>query len=86
MNKIIKILLTLQLGLFFTNVCNYLMLLNTEFYKYFLLKNNKTDSDVLQMFNTTWNFNKLLTVLIFVLTFCIVIIQFMQFLKKKDKE
>lgn len=83
-NKLIKLILATQIGLFMFNVCNYLMLLNTEHYKFFLQYNNKNDTDLFKMFNNQWSLCNVINVIILILTILIVCLYIAKI--KKDKE
>lgn len=54
-NKLIKLLLTFLICLTCFNLVNYLMLLNTDFYQYFLFKiTTSNSSNIVDMFSINW--------------------------------
>lgn len=83
--KIIKILFNFQIGLFLFNVLCYLMILNSEHFKFFLTQQNKTTQAIFDDFFMIWNFNKIITLLVLLLTVVILILNLMNILKKEKE-
>ena len=71
-NKIIKYLIAIASLIFMFNISNYLMLLNTQNYQYFLLQGQTEYNDVIQMFNSRWQLLEFMNLILFL--FIVVVI------------
>mgnify|MGYP003397039753 CR=1 FL=1 len=83
-DKIIKSLLIIEFSLFLLNASNYLMLLNTEYYKYYLLLNSKVDS-IVDKFNFQWGISNLIFYLMFILAVFIIVLTIYKYARKKEE-
>lgn len=81
-NKIIKSLLIIEFSLFLINASNYLMLLNTEFYKHYLFKLGN-DESIISMFSFNWNLSNIIFYIMFLLAILIIILIVFKAIKKE---
>lgn len=82
-NKLIKSFLIIEFSLFLVNASNYLMLSNTNFYEYFLLKQNDEKS-IIEMFNFNWQLSNMIFYLMLILTILIMIFSLIKLIKRSD--
>lgn len=83
-NKIIKSLLIIEFSLFLINASNYLMLLNTEFYKHYLFKLGN-DESIISTFSFNWNLSNVIFYLMLILAILIMVFSLLKLIKRSDE-